>query len=119
MAAGHVVLSPRQAVVKGIVQVLGCKIAISFASAELVGEKKVLRDGVRLVPCPFLAFLVRTPGCSVLYGVAGKVRQGGIGRSIENGKGIGVGCVPVGIYEAAHQLVIAVGWEAILGVIVA
>ena len=86
---GEITLSVCQRIVVLVVQVLNAEIAISFARPALVGEKQVLRHGVRLVPGIGLIG-PGPPALTVLNRHLGKVRQRGVGGMLQNRKRIPV-----------------------------
>src|SRR5215472_4411163 len=118
VAAGKVVLALRERVVILVVEILHAERLVTFTCAALVSQKKILRDGVGLIP-GIRDVLAWTPNGVVLDGCFREVRQGGVRGVVEDRKGVGVADKFVGIDEAANDFVVAVSGKTIFFVEVA
>src|SRR5271169_6103126 len=103
----------RKRVVVSVVEILNCEPAILLASPTPMRQEQILRNCVGLVPRPGGVFLVAPPYVVMLDGMRGKVRQCRPGRLVEDRERVRIAHIFVRINQAAYQLVVAIGREAV------
>src|SRR5580704_4767459 len=114
----HILIARERIEPRLVVEILKAEIVVALASTALVGKKKILRHGVRLVPRPrrIAWIFIGAPRVVVFYRMPGQVPQSGVRRLLKNREGLRVLYQRVRIEKSQQQLVVGVGGETVLDV---